>query len=228
MIDVEEVLGQAGDLVGGLGAEVHPPVQRGVVEAVAQPRRWPLRRGPWPSRSRWQVRSRVRMRPVPAPSSSTPVGASSSIRSTVASRQPRSSLEGDGSTIVPAVPARRSPRRPLAVVERFVQGLPVLDARAPRRGTAPRRRPAAGRPDGPPAPRRRPAPLRGGPGSDRLDLAGLDADAADLDLVVGAAEELRRAVRRHLTRSPVRYIRAPGGPYGSAMKRSRRAAAGRA
>ena len=46
--------------------------------------------------------------------------------------------------------------------------------------------------------------------SDRLDLAGLDAEAADLDLVVGAAEELqlrRRAVQR--TRSPVRYIREP-------------------
>ena len=38
----------------------------------------------------------------------------------------------------------------------------------------------------------------------RLDLAGLDAEAADLDLIVDAAEELDRAVRRQRTRSPVR------------------------
>ena len=51
-----------------------------------------------------------------------------------------------------------------------------------------------------------------------LDLAGLDAEAADLDLVVGAAQVLQlaacfpfaRTVQR--ARSPVAYMRAPGGP----------------
>ena len=37
-----------------------------------------------------------------------------------------------------------------------------------------------------------------------LDLAELDAEAADLDLVVDAAEELELAVRRQRARSPVR------------------------
>ena len=42
----------------------------------------------------------------------------------------------------------------------------------------------------------------------RLDLAQLDAEAADLDLVVGAAEELELAVARaSAPRSPVRYSR---------------------
>ena len=46
---------------------------------------------------------------------------------------------------------------------------------------------------------------------DGFDLAEFDAEAADLDLVVGPAEELERARRRvQRARSPVRYIRAPG------------------
>lgn len=53
-----------------------------------------------------------------------------------------------------------------------------------------------------------------------LDLGGLDAEAAHLDLRVPAPtysswlSPLRRA------RSPVRYMRAPDGPNGSATKRS--------
>ena len=49
-----------------------------------------------------------------------------------------------------------------------------------------------------------------GGASSRLDLAELDAEAADLDLVVDAPEELD--VRRRAgsaPRSPVRYMRAP-------------------
>ena len=54
-----------------------------------------------------------------------------------------------------------------------------------------------------------------------FDLAQLDAEAAQLHLVVGPAEvgaALPSSV--HLTTSPVRYIRAPGGPYGLATNRS--------
>ena len=58
-------------------------------------------------------------------------------------------------------------------------------------------------------------------GDNGLDLAELDPEAADLDLVVGAAEELELPPSRQRTRSPVRYIRAPGGPNGSATNRPR-------
>ncbi len=66
--------------------------------------------------------------------------------------------------------------------------------------------------------RRRPDRRVGG--EDRLDLTGLDAETADLHLVVGAADNSSRpsAVRR--TRSPVRYMRSPGAPDGQATKRS--------
>lgn len=40
-----------------------------------------------------------------------------------------------------------------------------------------------------------------------LDLAEFDAEAADLDLEIGALEVFERAVRRHRTISPVRYMR---------------------
>ena len=49
-------------------------------------------------------------------------------------------------------------------------------------------------------------------GQGGLDLARLDPEAADLDLVVGPAEELQHAVGAPAARSPVRYIRLPGGP----------------
>ncbi len=45
---------------------------------------------------------------------------------------------------------------------------------------------------------------------------GLDAEAADLDLVVRAADELQLAVGAQRTMSPVQYMRVPGGPKGSA------------
>ena len=47
----------------------------------------------------------------------------------------------------------------------------------------------------------------------RLDLAQLDAEAADLHLIVEAAEELDRAIGAlQRPRSPVRYSRPPGLP----------------
>ncbi len=53
------------------------------------------------------------------------------------------------------------------------------------------------------------------------DFAGFDALAAQLDLVVGAAEVLQFSPRASTrTRSPVRYIRAPGPPAGSGTNRS--------
>ncbi len=44
----------------------------------------------------------------------------------------------------------------------------------------------------------------------RLDLARLDPEAADLDLTVGAAEELDVPLGSQRARSPVRYRRASG------------------
>ena len=52
-----------------------------------------------------------------------------------------------------------------------------------------------------------------------LDLARLDADAADLQLLVGAADEVQPSLAVPLTRSPVRYIRAPVS-YGFGTNRS--------
>ena len=43
----------------------------------------------------------------------------------------------------------------------------------------------------------------------RLDLARLDPETADLDLVIGTAQVLQLAVPFQRTRSPVRYIRSP-------------------
>ena len=55
----------------------------------------------------------------------------------------------------------------------------------------------------------------------RLDLLQLDPHAADLDLLVGPAEELHVPSARQRARSPVRYSRAPATPEnGSATKRS--------
>ncbi len=45
-----------------------------------------------------------------------------------------------------------------------------------------------------------------------LDLAQLDAVAADLDLVIEPAQEHDRPSGRRRTRSPVRYSRAPARP----------------
>ncbi len=76
----------------------------------------------------------------------------------------------------------------------------------------------------------------GAGGQDRLDLTGLDPEPADLDLVISAAGELQHPARpglprpaqlaparpapgAHRTTSPVRYIRAPGGPNGQATNR---------
>src|SRR6185503_13630801 len=53
-------------------------------------------------------------------------------------------------------------------------------------------------------------------GQGGLDFAEFDAVAADLDLFVGAAEILQLSVGAQRTRSPVRYIRAPGPPNGQA------------
>ena len=58
-------------------------------------------------------------------------------------------------------------------------------------------------------------------GQHRLDLARLDPEPADLDLVIGPPGEHqlpRPAV--HLARSPVRYIRSPPAPNGHATNRS--------
>jgi len=43
------------------------------------------------------------------------------------------------------------------------------------------------------------------PQQHRLDFAEFNAEPAQLDLVVGAADELKVAVRQPATRSPVRY-----------------------
>ena len=121
--------------------------------------------------------------------------------------------------------ARRARRRPRAPCSRAGARRRAARSSAGRRGARSRRR----------ARRRRRAgggraSSRGDDGGlgdagravqRRLDLAGLDAEAADLDLVVGAAQVLepcRRAVQR--ARSPVRYIRLPGAPNGSATNRA--------
>ena len=49
-------------------------------------------------------------------------------------------------------------------------------------------------------------------GEGGFDFAEFDAEAADLDLVVGAAEVVEGPSGRRRTRSPVRYMRAPGAP----------------
>jgi len=54
-----------------------------------------------------------------------------------------------------------------------------------------------------------------------LDLAGFDAEAADLHLAVDAAEAVEVAVGAPLGQvAGCGYMRAPGGPNGQAMKRS--------
>lgn len=53
-----------------------------------------------------------------------------------------------------------------------------------------------------------------------LDLAQLDAEAPDLDLVVGPAYVLDVAVRHLAHQVPVRYRRPPPPSKGSATKRS--------
>ena len=53
-----------------------------------------------------------------------------------------------------------------------------------------------------------------------LDFAELDAVAADLHLAVRAPEVLSAPSPRSRTMSPVRYMRVPGTPNGSATKRS--------
>ena len=82
-----------------------------------------------------------------------------------------------------------------------------------RRGlaAAPRTPPAACRPARPRAPAPPPRARPRARASARLDLAQLDAEAADLHLDVDAAQELQRPVRAaSAPRSPVRYSRAPG------------------
>jgi hypothetical protein len=54
-----------------------------------------------------------------------------------------------------------------------------------------------------------------------LDLAQLDPEPADLDLVVGPPEELQLPAGVHRTTSPVRYIRPPPAPNGHARNRWR-------
>ena len=82
-------------------------------------------------------------------------------------------------------------------------------------------RPGAGRRGCPRGRRTAPRATAGCAASGRLDLAGLDPEAADLHLVVGAAEELQLPVAGvHRTRSPVRYIRSPAAPNGQATNRS--------
>ena len=54
----------------------------------------------------------------------------------------------------------------------------------------------------------------------RLDLARLDPVAAQLHLLIGPPHKLQHAVARQRARSPLRYIRLPRAPYGSATNRS--------
>ena len=62
-------------------------------------------------------------------------------------------------------------------------------------------------------------PLMGGEYG--FDLAGLDPEPADLDLVVGASQVSSRPSRFQRATSPVRYIRSPAVlPNGQATNRS--------
>ena len=54
----------------------------------------------------------------------------------------------------------------------------------------------------------------------RLDLAGLDAEAAQLHLLSARPRKSSTPSGRQRARSPVRYIRLPAGPNGSATNRS--------
>ena len=83
----------------------------------------------------------------------------------------------------------------------------------------PRRPPAACSPGHPRAPSPPPAPHRM-PHQRRLDLARLNAKAAQLHLLVGPPNELQHPVARQRAKSPVRYIRLPAAPNGSATNRS--------
>ena len=83
----------------------------------------------------------------------------------------------------------------------------------------PHRPPAAGRRPHPRAPPPPPAPPRM-PRQHRLDLARLDAEAAQLHLLIARPRNSSVPSARQRARSPVRYIRLPGAPNGSATNRS--------